>query len=300
MTMQHGHAVVLINATAGQGCPLELGPDLQEQLRRRGLQARVTMMHSGKELLAAALSAVKDGSSMVVAAGGDGTVSAVASQLAGTDTVLGVLPMGTLNHFAKDLGIPLALDAALDVLAQGRVAQVDVAEVNGRVFINNSSIGIYPDIVLDRERQRRRLGRGKWPALAVATLGVLQRHPSLAIQLEVGGEQQKVRRSPFIFIGNNRYEIGGFEIGNRRSLDGARLCLYMAHHGGRFGLLRLAVRALMGTLRQADDFDMLEAAEFTIKSARRSLRVAMDGEVVLMEPPLRYRTRAAALRVMRP
>jgi len=295
-----GRAVVLVNATAGSGCPPDLQPSMEEKLRQRGIEGRVKLMHSGSELLSAARHAMKEGASMVVAAGGDGTVSAVASQLAGTDTVLGVLPMGTLNHFAKDIGMPLELDAALDVLARGRIAHVDVGEVNGRVFINNSSIGIYPDIVLDRERQRRRLGRSKWPALAVASLNVLRRHPSVAIQLEVEGEKQPARRSPFVFIGNNRYEIAGFEIGNRKSLEDGKLSLYMAHHGGRFGLLALALQALFGTLRQADDFEMHEATELAIKSARRAIRVSADGEVMLMQPPLQYRIRAGALRVMVP
>src|SRR6476661_1050095 len=259
-----GQAVVLVNATAGQGCPPDLDTSLQDKMRERGFEARVQLMRSGGELLSAARAAMKAGASTIGAAGGDGTVSAVASQLAGTGTVLGVLPMGTLNHFAKDLGIPLEQDAAIDVLARGRVAPVDVGEVNGRVFINNSSIGIYPDIVLDRERQRRRLGRGKWPALLVACLNVLRRHPSLKVELQVDGKRL-LRRSPFVFIGNNRYEVEGFAIGSRTALDTGRLSLYMAHRGGRFGLLRLALLALLQRLRQADDFEMLEAAELVIR-----------------------------------
>lgn len=296
-----GKAVVLINATAGaRGCPPDLQGRMEDQLRRRGIDANVALVHSGKDLLAATDQAVEAGASLVVAGGGDGTVSAVASRLVDTGTALGVLPMGTLNHFAKDLGIPLELDAALDVLAHGRATRVDAGEVNGRVFINNSSIGLYPDIVLDRERQRRRLGRGKWTALALASLHVLRRHPSLAVQVEIEGEQQGVRRSPFVFVGNNRYEIAGFEIGARKVLDGGRLSLYMSRHGGRFQLLGLALRALLGMLHQDDNFTMHMARTFTIKSARRMLRVSADGEVVLMAPPLHYRIREGALQVMRP
>ena len=295
-----GPAVLLVNATAGKGCPPDLQSSMEEKLRQRGIQGRVALMHSGSELLSAAKRAMEEGASMVVAAGGDGTVSAVASQVAGTDTVLGVLPMGTLNHFAKDLGLPLEIDAAMDVLAHGRVTPVDVGDVNGRVFINNSSIGIYPDIVLDRERQRRRIGRSKWPALVVASLNVLRRHPTLAIQLEVEGVKQPARRSAFVFIGNNRYEISGFEIGNRKSLEDGKLSLYMAHHGGRLGLLRLAIQAILGRLDQADDFEAVDVTELAIQSRRRAIRVSADGEVMLMEPPLQYRIRAGALRVMRP
>ncbi|WP_427913005.1 diacylglycerol/lipid kinase family protein [Ramlibacter sp. MMS24-I3-19] len=292
-------AVVLLNAKSGQGCPPEMVASLQDKLAQRGLVAQVVLFQDGSELLAAAARASSDGVPLVIAAGGDGTVSAVASQLAGTATVLGVLPMGTLNHFAKDLGLPMDLDAALDVLAGGRTVAVDVGEVNGRVFINNSSIGIYPDIVLDRERQRRRLGRGKWPALAVACLNVLRRHPSMYVELQVEGERL-LRRSPFVFIGNNRYEVEGFAIGSRTALDTGRLSLYMAHHGGRFGLLRLALLALLQRLRQADDFEMLEAAELVIRPARRRIRVAADGEVLVMQTPLQYRVRPGALRVRAP
>lgn len=292
-------AVVLLNGKAGTGCPPEVLASLQDRLAQRGVVARVDVVHDGQELLAAADRATAEGATLVIAAGGDGTVSAVASRLAGTAAVLGVLPMGTLNHFAKDLGLPMDVDAALDVVADGRTLAVDVGEVNGRVFINNSSIGIYPDIVLDRERQRRRLGRGKWPALLVACLNVLRRHPSLNAELQVEGERLQ-RRSPFVFIGNNRYEVEGFAIGRRTTLEAGRLSLYMAQHGGRFGLLRLAVLALLHRLRQAEDFEMLEAAEFVIRPARRRIRVAADGEVVRMQGPLHYRIRPGALRVKVP
>ena len=292
-------AVVLLNGNAGTGCPPDVLDSLQDKLARRGVVALVDVVQDGSELLAAADRAVREGVSLVIAAGGDGTVSAVASCLAGTDTVLGVLPMGTLNHFAKDLGLPIEVDAALDVVADGNTTTVDVGEVNGRVFINNSSIGIYPDIVLDRERQRRRLGRGKWPALLVACLNVLRRHPSLKVDLHIEGEQLQ-RRSPFVFVGNNRYEVEGFAIGKRAGLADGRLSLYMAHHGGRFGLLRLAVLALLHRLRQAQDFEMLEATEFVIGPARRRIRVAAAGEVVRMQGLLHYRIRPGALRVKVP
>ncbi|GAC1540849.1 MAG: diacylglycerol kinase family protein [Ramlibacter sp.] len=295
-----GRIAVLVNAGAGHGCPPDLATSLKAKFCQRGLHARVHLIEHGPDLLAAARDAVQAGAGMVAAAGGDGTVSAVASQLVGTQVVLGVLPMGTLNHFAKDLGLPLDVDHAIDVLAHGRVGAVDVGQVNDRVFINNSSIGIYPDIVLDRERQRRRLGRSKWPALAVACLKVLQRYPTLAIQLAVEGDKLPARRSPFVFIGNNRYEIAGFEIGNRKSLEEGRLSLYMAHHGGRFGLLRLAVQAMLGRLQQADDFETLDSTELEIQTRRRAVHVSADGEVMLMQPPLHYRIRAGALKVMRP
>ena len=256
-------------------------------------------IHGGDQLLAAAGDAVQRGARLVIAGGGDGTVSAVASRLVDTDTALGVLPLGTLNHFAKDLGIPLELDAAIDAIAGGREVRVDVGEVNGHVFINNSSLGLYPDIVLDRERQRRRLGRGKWTALLAAAVHAARRYPVLSVRIGVNGEQLE-RRSAFVFIGNNEYKMEGFEIGERARLSGGELSLYVTQRTGRFGLLRLALRALAGRLRQASDFDMLTAPALVVRTPQRQLRVAIDGEVRLLQVPLNYRIRPGALLVRVP
>ena len=296
---QQGAVRVLINATAGQGCPDDWPAELEKKFRGRGLQAQVTLADSGEQLRATAKRAVRDGVATVVAGGGDGTVSAVASCLADTGVLLGVLPMGTLNHFAKDLGIPLELDGAIDVIAHGREIAVDMGEVNGRLFINNSSLGLYPDIVLDRERQRQRLGRGKWAALLAASVHAARRYPVLSLHLEVDGKPLE-RRSAFVFIGNNEYRMEGFEIGERPGLSGGKLSLYVAQRTGRFGLFRLALRALLGRLRQATDFDMLAAQALVVRTQHRRMRVATDGEVTTMQTPLHYRVRPGVLRVAVP
>ena len=294
-----GLVPVLINATAGQGCPDDWPADIEKKFGERGVETKVTLARGGDELLAAAKQAVQAGASMIVAGGGDGTVSAVASCVAGTGAQLGVLPMGTLNHFAKDLGIPLELDGAIDVIAHGRALAVDMGEVNGRLFINNSSLGLYPDIVLDRERQRQRLGRGKWAALLAASVHAARRYPVLTLHLEVDGKPLE-RRSAFVFIGNNEYRMEGFEIGERHGLAGGELSLYVTQRTGRFGLLRLALRALVGRLRQASDFDVVAAKAVVVHTAHRRLRVAADGEVTMMQTPLHYRIRPGVLRVAVP
>ena len=145
---------------------------------------------------------------VIVAGGGDGTVSTVAAALVDTDICLGVLPLGTLNHFAKDLGLPLDLEAAVRCIATGVTSRVDVGEVNGRVFVNNSSLGLYPDIVRDREQQQKRFGRGKWHALLRASIAALRRYPFLQVSLAVEG-RERAYRTPFVFIGNNAYRMEG-------------------------------------------------------------------------------------------
>jgi diacylglycerol kinase family enzyme len=236
---------------------------------------------------------------VVVGGGGDGTMNAVACACAGTRTAMGVLPLGTLNHFAKDLGIPLALDDAALTIAANHQAAIDVAEVNGRIFINNSSLGLYPELVRVRDNQRRRLGRSKWHALFWATLTVLRRHPMLDVRLAVDGETEQ-RRTPLVFIGNNEYEVEGFHIGRRPRLDAGKLSIYLTRRRGRRGLLGLALRALIGTLHQARDFEALTAQGVKIETRHKALPVAADGEVAVMTTPLDYRIRPKDLRVIVP
>ncbi len=203
---------VIVNAGAGLGHDETLVQSLHDRFAVHGLRPDVVLAHSAQEMITAAQSALARGADAVVAGGGDGTINAVASVVADSRTVFGVLPMGTLNHFAKDLRIPLELDDAITVIAQGRVRRVDVGEVNGRIFLNNSSLGLYPDIVRDRERQQRRLGRGKWLAFCWATLAALRRYPFLNVRPQLG-ENSHPRRTPFVFIGNNEYPVQGFNIG---------------------------------------------------------------------------------------
>ncbi len=290
---------VIVNAAAGLGYEADWAAALRDKFAAVGLDADVTLAHSGEEMIGTARAALAAGVDIVAAGGGDGTINAVASVLVGTGMRFGVLPLGTLNHFAKDLHIPLPLDEAIANIAQGRPQAVDVGEVNGRIFLNNSSLGLYPDVVRDRERQQRRLGRGKWLAFCWASLAALHRFPFLSLRLDVLGEEH-ARRTPFVFIGNNEYTMQGLTIGERSRLDGGRLSLYMAQRPTRLGLARFAWHALRGRLGQSRDFDVLLADTMTIDTRRKLIRVATDGEVTLMAPPLQYRSRPGALTVIVP
>ncbi|WP_338758713.1 diacylglycerol kinase family protein [Massilia sp. METH4] len=290
---------VIVNATAGQGYRGDWARALREKFASVDLDADVTLAGSGAELTGVAREAIEDGIETVVAGGGDGTMNAVASALVGTRARMGVLPLGTLNHFAKDLNIPLALDDAITTIAHGRDKAVDVGEVNGRIFLNNSSLGLYPDIVRDRINQQRRLGRGKWLAFCWASLSALRRYPFLSLRLNVHGSEH-ARRTPFVFIGNNAYTMKGLNIGERTRLDCGQLSLYVAQRPTRFGLVRLAGHALLGRLHEARDFDAVMAEDLTIHTRRKLVRVATDGEVSLMAPPLNYRSRPGALTVIVP
>lgn len=242
--------------------------------------------------------AVERGSRLIVAGGGDGTINAVASALVGTDSVLGVLPLGTLNHFAKDLGIPLDLEASLATLVHGAVKPIDVGEVNGRIFLNNSGLGLYPTVVRLRESKQQE-GVGKWPAAIWATLKALARYRILTVRVTVNGKQLE-RKTPIVFVGNNEYQMQGLGAGHRAQLDAGSLCLYIPRPQSRSDLFFLAIRALIGKAPLDDRMDILLTPEFSLTTRHRHVTISLDGEVTSMEAPLGYRIRSAALRVRLP
>lgn len=293
-----GHPLaIIVNASAGTADAEELPRKLRDLFGDRDV--RVIAAGSGEEVIARAKEELERGVGILVAAGGDGTISAIASLLVGTDRILGVLPRGTLNHFARDLGIPPDLEGAATVILEGVARSVDVGEVNGKVFLNNSSLGMYPSIVRHRESQQERLGRSKWAALLWATLRVLRRTPAITVRVEAHGKE-RVARTPLLFIGNNEYEMTGFQVGTRRRLDAGELWLYLTRKSSAWALIRLAVRALFGTIHEAEDFEALRVREARIETRRPRLHVATDGEVGWFDSPLHYRIRPGALRVMLP
>ena len=293
-------AAIIINAAAGIGDKEEIRRRLTEIFAAQGFAANIMLAREGRAAVRLAERALGEGYRTIVAGGGDGTISAIASLLVGTEQTLGVLPLGTLNHFAKDLEIPLDLEGAARNIIEGEAVAVDVGEVNGRVFLNNSSLGLYPSIVYQRERQRRRFGRSKWMAFVWAALTVLRRYPFMDVRVRVN-EWELARRTPFVFIGNNEYEMEGFNVGARSQLNAGVLTLHLTNRTGRLGLLRLGWRALFGGLNEERDFVSLRGTEIVVEMRRRTrLRVALDGEVVLMPAPLHYRLRPGALRVLAP
>ena len=291
----------ILNAAAGPGHGPEVGEQVARWFAEAGTPAHVVMVQAGAGMAAQARQAAARGH-LVVAGGGDGTVNAVASALAGTGkvagSVLGVLPLGTCNHFARDLGLPLDLAGAVRTALTGRVRVVDVGEVNGQVFLNNSSLGLYPQLVRGRMAEQRQ-GHRKWVAMAMAAASCL-RHPlPVRVRLQVDGAEALVRRTPLLFVGNNRYDMTGLHMGGRTRLDGGQLWVCLAHDAGYAGLMGLAMRALAGHLRPGE-LDMRDTAGLQVGMGRRRVEVAWDGEVTTMHTPLHYRIRPAALRVLVP
>jgi len=306
-------AIALINAAAGVAAGGDRVAVAGEELRAAGLKPEIRPVQ-GTDLERAARDAAAQKPDVVIVGGGDGTVSTAARALVGTRIPLGVLPFGTLNHFARDVGIPPRPEHAARLIADtlratsgggtaggapGRVREVDVGEVNGRVFLNNASIGLYPHIVSKRQRQQDRLGRNKWVAMLVAFASVFRRYPMVKVVVDTG-DAALPRTTPFVFVGNNRYEMSGFAAGSRARLDAGALSLYLAHRTGRFGLLLLALRMFVGRLDQAAEFESMDLQAFRVETPKKTLKTALDGEVVRLVPPLEFRVRPRALRVVAP
>ena len=289
---------VIINSSSGVGDKEEVGRRVIETLRARDVDVNVTLAHNGAEVVELAKRAARNSSQIIVAGGGDGTISTVASAVLESDKILGVLPLGTLNHFARDLKIPLDLEAATRTIIEGRVINVDVGEVNGRLFLNNSSLMLYPSMVRER-RRRQRLGSGRWPALVWAAQTALRRYAFLDVRLGADGKEIS-RRTPFIFVGNNEYEMERLNIGSRARLDKGELSLYMTNPIGRLGLVRLGLQTLLRRIPYDSGLLAVYTKEVWIETRRKRLRVAFDGEVEMMKPPLHYLIRPGALRVLAP
>jgi diacylglycerol kinase family enzyme len=235
----------------------------------------------------------------IVVGGGDGSIRTAAGVLGGSGVPLGVLPLGTLNHFAKDLGIPLQVEEAAATVASGHTRTVDLAEVNGETFINNSSIGIYPYMVIDRERRRARHKIAKWMAMLPAFFRMLRHFPRRRLRISAEGFARPYR-TPCLFVGNNEYGMELFTFGRRQRLDTGELWFYVVKPRNPLEFFWMVCRLCFGRMDQARDLDTFQLAEAEISAKTSRLPVALDGEVRIMHTPLHYRSRPRALRIIVP
>lgn len=289
---------VIINAGSGSVIGDETAAIVADSFRELGVEVCVQVAENGDDIEGLVRKAVESDAEIIVAGGGDGTISGIAVEVYKAGKTLGVLPLGTLNNFSKDLGIPQDLAEAVGVIVEGYTKTIDLAEVNGHIFINNSSIGLYPRMVRKREKQQR-LGRGKWISALWASLRMFKLSPFLKVRIRMD-DKQFLRKTPFVFVGNNEYDMDVYNIGRRNELDQGKLGVYFLHRGGRWGVLMMVIRTIFGRLKQWRDFEIVTTDEISIKTRRRRVHVALDGEVDIMRSPLIYKSIPAALKVIVP
>jgi diacylglycerol kinase family enzyme len=284
---------VIINS--GGGTARRLGDKLAEQVNAAfaatGQEIDLCLVE-GKDLAAAITNAV---GRTVAVGGGDGTISTAASILSDQRRRLAVFPLGTLNHFAQDIGLDGTLEQAAVVAAGDHSRHVDLGVAGNRVFINNASLGLYARMVRDRDRRPL----PKWLATIPAAFGVWLRPDARAVRITVDG-RPRIIRTPLLFFGNNRYSLAAGHLGQRSYLEDGLLSLYALAERGSLGLVLSGARIMAGRPDPHSDFAALEDAREVVVSGHGSHHVAMDGEVVKLRFPLRVGIRPGALEVMVP
>jgi diacylglycerol kinase family enzyme len=230
--------------------------------------------------------------------GGDGTLRSAAELMARSGGILGVLPLGTMNLLARDLNIPLQIEQAVAALSQAPVDVIDVGQVNRGIFLNKSALGLYPEMIVDRERRRRLFGLAKWPAMIRSAWRALRRHRLMEIAIEHGGQRREIV-SPAVVVAVGAYEFRPAQLFGRNDLQSGELTAYISHEKRWIGSAGQLAKLFLGALDSDPTLEVIKAHRLQI-DFNRVKPVASDGEVEMLPGPIRYAVLPRALRVRRP
>lgn len=282
MPERRTNGLLFLNPSSGLKMPASELSALEQAAADAGLEVvRVTRELDCPALIRRRLG---EGMRLFVAAGGDGTINTVLQPLVHTEAILGVIPVGTYNHFAKDLGIPLPWREALDVVINGAIKPIDTARINDRFFVNNVSMGLYPELVARREAKGRDYPR--WKARLFAAVATLHKYPHVAVTLE-SEHHQEVVRTHVLMISNNPYDLSRLGIeAPRLALEEGRLSVYWLPHMPRLALTSFVAHYLAGRVHKAPGFRSFRTSRVKVQSSKHHLHLGVDGEVVTMEMPL--------------
>ena len=236
---------------------------------------------------------------VVVAAGGDGTLNAVASKLMGTDIPMGILPLGTFNYVARVLNIPLDLLDAAKTISEGQPRSVHVAQLNQHIYLNNASLGLYPLFIQKREQFNKHFGRFPLHAYTSALDVLIRDRKELKLEVEVDGQSYPVK-TPLIFFGNNQLQLAEMKLRIAEAAEAGKVAGVVVAKSDKRTLFKTLWQLIKGNLDQASDVYSFAADEVIVHSKRNKLTVAVDGEIVTMTPPLKITVRKHALNIMVP
>ena len=289
---------VIMNVGSGDADKAAVAERIEAALGRRpGFSLK--RVHRGDDPAAEATKAVAEGAKLVVAAGGDGTVCAVAGAVAGSSSRLGVLPLGTFNYFARSLGIADDLEDALAVLDRGTPRPIAIASVNGAAFLNNASLGLYPHILRERETVYRRWGRSRLAAYWSVLRALFDFRGPLTLSVAIDGEMRRFR-TPLVFVANNGFQLTLFGLDGADAIAEGRLAVFVAPDCSRPAMVLRALRLALGLAHPHDDFELLSGREVVVESRARERQVALDGERRRLASPFRFERKEGALEVMAP
>ncbi len=289
---------LVLNGAAGKKDAHARETTIRDRLEPKVRSFSTHAFNSGSAVAAAVRHAVADGADVVVALGGDGTQSAVAGALVGTDTTMGVLPGGTFNYFARELDVD-TMDKALDAILGGQVRRMDVGEVNRRTFLNNASFGVYPEILERREAIYRRWGRSRIAAYWSVLVTLRELRNPMHLSATVDGTTKSFR-TPLAFAARSAYQLERMGLEGADAVRDGQLALFLARGDTPRALMSAAFRLAFGKVARGQDFDLLIADDITIETRQPRRLLAFDGEKERMDGPFRLRVHRAALSVLVP
>ncbi|HET7434643.1 MAG TPA: diacylglycerol kinase family protein [Thermoanaerobaculia bacterium] len=287
--------ILFLNPRAGT-----FGTAGESELRTRAdeLGLRVIDIHPTIDVRKIVREALAAGLRSFVVAGGDGSVHHVMQALVHTEGVLGVVPIGSVNHLARDLQIPLEWRAALEIAVKGEVRQIDAGRVNGHYFLNTVMLGMYPTISEYRERFRSTHSRGR--AYLRAWRLALRHFPHVTLVVEFDGRVETFRTQMFV-VSVNAYDLTSSGLVSlKTTFNEGRLSIYSLSFMSRWNFAKAAAKYMRGKIGEVDGFRRMRTAELRVQSPHKHLRVSVDGELLELTPPLQIAAVPAALLVRAP
>jgi diacylglycerol kinase family enzyme len=294
---------VLLNVGSGKPDARSQPENIRAAFASHGAEITLKVINDGSKLVTETKKSLDDGYTTIVAAGGDGTICSVAQCLCAEKAVMGILPLGTFNYFARSLNIPSEIEAAAKLIVDGCSKPLRVATVNDRMFLNNASLGVYPAILERREQIYRRWGRSQLVAYWAAIETVLTLRRPLRLKLTIDGKSRDVK-TPLVFIVNNTYQLQQLSMDGTEIIEAGELAVFVAPDTNRLGMIRLAVAVALGRATSAQNFELLGGKDIIIESIDRPIRrtrtIGKDGERERMQGPFRFRVVQNALSVLVP
>lgn len=273
------------------------GSEMIELARENGL--RVVEIVPGVDLRTVVRDSLEAGIRTFVVAGGDGSIHYVTQALVGTDGILGIVPVGTVNHFARDLELPIDdWRACFDIAVRGTIRQIDVGRVNGRYFLNSIMVGLYPTI--SKYRERFRSIHSRWRAYLKAARLAMRHFPHVNLIVEFDGRVETFRTQMFV-VAVNAYDLTqAGVVSPKTTFNDGRLAIYSLSFMSRLQFIRTAAKYFRGKIMEVEGFRRIRTAQLRVDSAKRHLRISIDGELVDMEMPLQIASVPASLLVRGP
>ena len=289
---------VIRNRKSGKGDAVETDP-IREALEPRVAEFSLRETERGEQLPALARQAVKDGFDVIVAVGGDGTQAAVAGAVAGSDAIMGVVPGGTFNYFARDLGVGETIDEGLATLQNACVRPVDVGQIEDLVFLNNISLGAYPHILKTREGIYKRWGRSRLAAYWSVMVALRRLRNPMRLTAIVDSQSHDFTTA-LLFVARSAYQLENFGLDGADAIRAGKFAVLIAKAKQPLPLMRSALRLALGFSAKDSDFDMIVTDSLTIDTGKRQQLIAHDGEKTRMRSPLHLKVRHGALKVLVP